>query len=58
MTDYLKQVKNELEKAGFEFIRHGKGSHDVWRNAKTRNTPTAVSAGTPFRQSNFERSWN
>jgi predicted RNA binding protein YcfA (HicA-like mRNA interferase family) len=24
-----------LEQAGFKFARHGKGSHDVWRNAKT-----------------------
>jgi predicted RNA binding protein YcfA (HicA-like mRNA interferase family) len=35
MTDYLKQVKAELERADFEFARHGKGSHDVWRNTKT-----------------------
>jgi predicted RNA binding protein YcfA (HicA-like mRNA interferase family) len=35
MTDYLKQVKTQLEQVGFEFVRHGKGSHDVWRNAKT-----------------------
>ena len=35
MTDYLKQVKDQLQQAGFEFVRHGKGSHDVWRNATT-----------------------
>jgi hypothetical protein len=34
MTDYLKQVKDLLRQEDFEFVRHGKGSHDAW-NAKT-----------------------
>jgi len=30
MKDYGKQVKDILDKHGWKFLRHGKGSHDMW----------------------------
>jgi len=35
VTDYVKQLRELLREAGFEFLRHGKGSHDIWRNPMT-----------------------
>jgi predicted RNA binding protein YcfA (HicA-like mRNA interferase family) len=40
-----------LREAGFEFLRHGKGSHDIWRNPMTGKIRRHPSEGaiTPFR---------
>jgi predicted RNA binding protein YcfA (HicA-like mRNA interferase family) len=32
VTDYVNQLRDLLREAGFEFLRHGKGSHDIWHN--------------------------
>ncbi|WP_369942756.1 type II toxin-antitoxin system HicA family toxin [Xanthomonas medicagonis] len=34
MNGYEKQVKEILRKNGWQFLRHGKGSHDIWTNGK------------------------
>ena len=35
MTDFTKELLERLRQAGYEFVRHGKGSHDIWRNSAT-----------------------
>ena len=35
MTDFTKELLERLRQAGYEFVRHGKGSHDIWRNPAT-----------------------
>jgi predicted RNA binding protein YcfA (HicA-like mRNA interferase family) len=50
VTDYVKQLRDILREAGFEFYRHGKGSHDIWRNPKTGKS-VAVPAKVPSRTS-------
>ncbi len=40
MTDYVKQLIDLLREAGFKFERHGKGSHDIWRNPATGKSVT------------------
>ena len=35
MTDFAREVLDRLRQAGYEFVRHGKGSHDIWRNRVT-----------------------
>jgi predicted RNA binding protein YcfA (HicA-like mRNA interferase family) len=32
---YGKPVREMLRAAGWEFLRHGKGDHDIWHNPKT-----------------------
>jgi predicted RNA binding protein YcfA (HicA-like mRNA interferase family) len=34
MNGYEKQVKEILKQNGWQFLRHGNGSHDVWTNGK------------------------
>lgn len=34
MNGYVKEVKAILAENGWQFLRHGKGSHDVWTNGK------------------------
>ena len=48
MTDYVKQLRDLLREAGFEFLRHGKGSHDIWRNPMTGKS-VAIPAKVPSR---------
>ncbi len=48
MTDYVKQLRDILREAGFEFLRHGKGSHDIWRNLMTGKS-VAIPAKVPSR---------
>ena len=48
MTDYVKQLCDLLHEAGFEFLRHGKGSHDIWRNPTTGKS-VALPAKVPSR---------
>jgi predicted RNA binding protein YcfA (HicA-like mRNA interferase family) len=35
VTDLAKELLAHLRQAGYEFVRHGKGSHDIWRNPAT-----------------------
>jgi predicted RNA binding protein YcfA (HicA-like mRNA interferase family) len=30
VAEYEKKVRNILKKNGCSFVRHGKGSHDIW----------------------------
>ena len=32
MPDFAKPVREVLRANGCEFVRHGKGDHDIWRN--------------------------
>ena len=32
MAEYEKKVRKVLKSYGCEFVRHGKGDHDIWRN--------------------------
>jgi predicted RNA binding protein YcfA (HicA-like mRNA interferase family) len=32
---YGKEVREKLKEAGWTFLRHGKGDHDVWHNPRT-----------------------
>jgi predicted RNA binding protein YcfA (HicA-like mRNA interferase family) len=52
VTDFVEQLRDRLREAGFEFLRHGKGSHDIWRNPMTGKSvaiPVKVPSA-PFRQ--------
>jgi predicted RNA binding protein YcfA (HicA-like mRNA interferase family) len=35
VTDFAAELLDRLRSAGYTFLRHGKGSHDIWRNPKT-----------------------
>jgi predicted RNA binding protein YcfA (HicA-like mRNA interferase family) len=35
VTDFTRELLDLLRHAGFTFLRHGKGSHDIWRNPAT-----------------------
>jgi predicted RNA binding protein YcfA (HicA-like mRNA interferase family) len=32
VTDLSRELLDRLRQAGYEFVRHGKGSHDIWRD--------------------------
>jgi len=32
MPDFAKPVRQVLAEHGCQFVRHGKGDHDIWRN--------------------------
>lgn len=34
MNGYEKQVKDLLKQYGWQFLRHAKGSHDIWTDGK------------------------
>ena len=34
MNGFEKQVKDQLKQHGWSFLRHGKGSHDIWTDGK------------------------
>lgn len=38
MNGYYQQVARLLRQAGFDFIRQGKGSHEIWGNGKVTLT--------------------
>lgn len=42
MNGYEKEVKAVLAENGWQFLRHGKGSHDVWTNGKRKVTVNHV----------------
>jgi predicted RNA binding protein YcfA (HicA-like mRNA interferase family) len=48
VTDFVKQLCDQLREAAFEFLRHGKGSHDIWRNPITGKS-VAIPAKVPSR---------
>jgi predicted RNA binding protein YcfA (HicA-like mRNA interferase family) len=35
LKGFGKEVRERLSKAGWEFLRHGKGDHDMWHNPVT-----------------------
>ena len=35
MRGYGTEVREKLKEAGWAFLRHGKGDHDVWHNLRT-----------------------
>ena len=35
MADFAPPLKEALRKAGCEFVRHGKGDHDIWYSPLT-----------------------
>ena len=40
MRGYGKAVRDRLSEAGWKFLRHGKGDHDVWYNPETAQKVT------------------
>lgn len=38
MNGYEKQVKELLKQYGWRFLRHGKGSHEIWTDGHRRVT--------------------
>jgi len=38
MGDYTKKVKKILSENGFDFLRRGKGDHDIWYNPVTKKS--------------------
>ena len=47
-TGYAKRVKEILAEHGCEFVRHGKGDHDIWQSPIS-NTRFVVDAKIPSR---------
>ena len=43
MKGFGKEVRDLLSAAGCQFVRHGKGDHDVWRS------PTGKSVSVPVK---------
>jgi len=41
MAEYEKKVRQILRKSGCNFVRHGKGDHDIWYSPAT-NLPITV----------------
>jgi len=41
MAEYEKRVRQILQKSGCNFLRHGKGDHDIWYSPIT-NLPITV----------------
>ncbi len=37
-----KDVVRKLRKLGFEFVRQGAGSHEIWRNPETKRKVTVA----------------
>lgn len=46
MPPRVREVVSWLKERGFEFHRHGKGDHDIYRNPETGET--IASTGTPI----------
>jgi predicted RNA binding protein YcfA (HicA-like mRNA interferase family) len=40
MKGFGKEVRDGLHEGGCEFVRHGKGDHDIWRNPRTGKSVT------------------
>jgi predicted RNA binding protein YcfA (HicA-like mRNA interferase family) len=36
LSGFYRQVCEHLEQAGCNFVRHGKGDHDIWHSPLTR----------------------
>jgi hypothetical protein len=63
MATYERRVRELLREHGCEFVRHGKGDHDIWRSPitgasftvdgkiKSRHTANAImeQSGVPYR---------
>lgn len=40
------ELKKKLKKAGWSFLRQGKGSHEVWQNAETKQRIIVANHGS------------
>jgi predicted RNA binding protein YcfA (HicA-like mRNA interferase family) len=40
MRGFGKEVRDRLREGACEFVRHGKGDHDIWRNPRTGKSIT------------------
>ncbi|MCL2223114.1 MAG: type II toxin-antitoxin system HicA family toxin [Oscillospiraceae bacterium] len=38
MGDYTREDKKILSENGYEFLRRGKGDHDIWHNPTTKKS--------------------
>jgi predicted RNA binding protein YcfA (HicA-like mRNA interferase family) len=38
MGDYTRALLDKLHQNGYEFLRHGKGDHDIWHNSDSGKT--------------------
>jgi hypothetical protein len=49
MRDFGKTVRLKLSEAGCEFLRRGKGDHDIWptRNGKRLVVPVQIKSRRP-----------
>ena len=48
MNSYAKALKKLLADVGWEFLRHGKGDHEIWHNPDTSQT-VAIDNGSKSR---------
>ena len=42
MKGFGKEVRDRLSAAGCEFVRHGKGDHDIWRTTAGKSLSVPV----------------
>lgn len=59
MNGYYALVVAKLKENGYSFLRHGKGSHDVWTNGKrnqivSKNMPSRDMANTIMKQAGIQ----
>jgi hypothetical protein len=43
VSDFAPDLKRLLREGGCEFVRHGKGDHDIWYSPKTKRNFTVDS---------------
>lgn len=43
MTDFTPELKRLLKAAGYTFVRHGKGDHDIWHHTASGKNVTVDS---------------
>jgi predicted RNA binding protein YcfA (HicA-like mRNA interferase family) len=46
VTDFARDLLDRLRRSGYEFVRRGKGSHDIWRNPATGKAAAIPQKGT------------
>jgi len=59
MNGYFKAVLEQLKANGYEFLRNGKGSHEIWTNHKrnqtvSRNMPSRDMANEIMKQAKID----
>ena len=48
MNEYARKIRRLLKDAGWEFLRSGKGDHEIWHNPDT-NEKVTLDAGVTSR---------